>query len=283
MADRRKVALQDVEMEVILEGPRSSNLMVCTAHPADRFGAATAELLAEMARVSVACINPRGCGGLETSGAPALDQMVDRIENVRRRLGFGRWIFWGMSGGGWLAQIYAHRYPAALAGIVIESACLCFRERLADPRCVLSPFFPAWRERLHGAGLLSERSHSEPWPGDDTEWVDVDGVGPVFRRREGPALLVSPGPLAPEMKSVMPRLWEFDSRAWIRSVRVPALVVCGGADPVVPVRHARAVHAAIAGSSFVEIEGGAHVPVAQKRPEVTAAFLNFSAALPAGT
>ena len=273
MAERQKVVLQDVDIEVFLDGLPSSKLTVCAAHPADLFDAATAVLLAEMTRVRVACTNPRGLG--EASVMPSLDQMVDRVEEVRRRLGFGRWVFWGMSGGGWLAQIYAHRYPEALAGIVIESACLCFRERLADPACVLSPFFPAWREKLLVAGLLSEHSHLEPRSGEDTEWLEVDGVGEVFRQRAGPALLVSPGPLAPEMKSIMPRLWEFDSRGWIRSIRTPTLVLCGTADPIVPERHARAVHEAITGSSFVEIVDGGHVPVAQKRPEVTDAFQVF--------
>jgi pimeloyl-[acyl-carrier protein] methyl ester esterase len=81
------------------------------------------------------------------------------------------------------------------------------------------------------------------------------------------------------MKSIMPLLWGFDSRAWIGSVRLPALVLCGTADPVVPVRHARAVHEAIAGSVFVEIEGAGHVPTGQRRPEVADAFQRFASRL----
>jgi proline iminopeptidase len=239
------------------------------------FDAATADLLAEMLGSPVVCINPRGFRGLRSLGIPSLYQMVDQIEEVRRYLGFGRWIFWGMSGGGWLAQIYARRYAEALTGVVIESACLCFRERLSDPACVLSPFFPAWRDPLRRAELLSESSHIGPAASDDTEWQVVDGVGPVFRRRDGPALLVSPGPISPEMKCCMPHFWEFDSRPWIRAVRVPSLVICGTADPVVPLRHSRAIHEAIPGSIFAEIEGAGHVPIAQKNPEVSTAFKKF--------
>jgi proline iminopeptidase len=287
VAERREVSLRDVDVdvdvdiEVFLGEPRPGPV-VCAAHPADRFDAGTVELLAGMADARVICVNPLGLGGPDTSRALPLEQMVARIEEVRRRLGIDRWIFWGMSGGGWLAQIYGYRYPESLAGIVIESACLCFRERLADPACVLSPFFPAWREPLLAAGLLAERSPAEAGMGDDTEWLAVDGIGEVFRRREGPALLVSPGPLSPEMKHVMPRLWEFDARPRIREVRVPGLVLCGAADPVVPVHHARAVHEALAGSSFEEIAGASHVPTAERRPEVTAAFQRFLRLLPKG-
>jgi len=106
--------------------------------------------------------------------------------------------------------MYAHRYPDALAGVVIESACRCFRERLADPECALSPFFPAWREPLRRADLISERSHIKSGTADDTERHIVDGVGTELRRHEGPALLVSPGPISPEIKCVISHLWDFE-------------------------------------------------------------------------
>ncbi|PYQ56565.1 MAG: hypothetical protein DMF53_25215, partial [Acidobacteria bacterium] len=137
--------------------------------------------------------------------------MVDDLEAVRRSLDLERWVFWGMSGGGWLAQIYAHRHPDALAGIIVEGACPCFRERLADPVCVLSPFFPAWRGALETAGLLDPESHREAGL-DDTEWIEIPNVGSVFRRRNGPALLISPMPVSDGMRRVMPELWKFDSR-----------------------------------------------------------------------
>jgi proline iminopeptidase len=274
VAERREVVLEDVPVEVFLGGP-DAGPAVCAAHPADRFDAGSVELLAGVAQARVVCVNHLGIAVPGLSRAPALERMADRIEEVRRRLGIERWVFWGMSGGGWLAQIYGFRHPESLAGLVIESACLCFRERLADPACVLSPFFPAWREPLLAAGLLAERSPLEAGPGDDTEWVDLDGVGAVFRRRGGAALLVSPGPLSPEMRHVMPRLWEHDARPWIREVRVPALVLAGTADPVVPLRHVREVHEALAGSTYLAIEGAGHVPTAERRPEVAEAYRRF--------
>lgn len=271
MTTREVLSIEGNEVEVFAGG--SGSPTVCAAHPADRFDEGTVALLAGALGARVVCVNPWKLGA---SSPPPLEEMVDRVEEARRRLGFEPWIFWGMSGGGWLAQIYARRHPEGLAGIVVESACLCFRERAGDPECALSPFFPAWQGPLGAAGLLPD-GPAEAGPGDDTEWVEVEGVGKVFRRRGGPALLVSPGPLSPEMERIMPRLWELDTRPWIGSIRTPALVLCGTADPVVPVRHARAVHEAVPGSSFVEIEGAGHVPVAQGRPEVVSAFRSFVA------
>jgi proline iminopeptidase len=205
----------------------------------------------------------------------SLEEMVGHIEGVRRELGYERWYFWGMSGGGWLSQLYARRYPQSLLGIVIESVCACFRARLADPECVFSPYFPAWREALQAKGLIDPSAHAQPSSGDHTEWVRIEGVGEVFRRVGGAALLVSPVAVGERMHGVMPRLWAFDSRAWLDELRVPTLVLCGTADPVVPIEHAKRVAQAITGSKFVAIERGGHVPTAERSAAVTDAWKAF--------
>jgi pimeloyl-ACP methyl ester carboxylesterase len=244
---------------------RASDRVICAAHPSEEFGAGTASLLADVTGDSVVCVSP-------SSARLSLEQMVEQVDVVRRGLRVPRWYFWGMSGGGWLSQIYARRYPEALLGIVIESVCACFRARIADPACAFSPYFPAWVEALDALGLIGRTAHAHPSSGDDTEWIALDGIGPVFRRKSGPALLVSPVAISDRMRDVMPRLWEFDARGWLGELRVPALVMCGTADPVVPIAHARRVHEAIPGSKFVLIEGGGHVPTVEKRPEITQAW-----------
>jgi pimeloyl-ACP methyl ester carboxylesterase len=245
--------------------------VIAAAHPSSVFGAPTAELLSGIAGTEAICFNPRGLGSSDPAADLPLEEMVEDLESARRALGLDRWLFWGTSGGGWLAQLYARRFPKALSGIIVESACACFRVRLADPSCALSPFFPAWRAGLTARGLLREDSHGSAAPADDMEWIDVEGVGQVWRRRKGPALLVSPAPIDADMTRAMPRLWRFDARGWLGEVKVPALVIAGSADPVVPVAQVRAVHAALKGSTFVEVDGGGHVPSAEHRPVAAAA------------
>lgn len=281
---QQRIAVQGAQIEVFQLGQlgqveqSAGALVVAAAHPASVFSADTARLLAGTTQTSVVCINPRGLGGSSPADDVSFERMVDDIESVRRQLGLPRWVFWGMSGGGWLAQLYARRHPDALAGIIVESACACFRDRLADPTCALSPFFPAWREPLQARGMLIEGSHANPSPADDSEWTEVDGVGLVFRRRGGAALLVSPMPVGPDMERAMPALWTFDSRDWLGELCTPALVIAGSADPVVPVHRVRALHQALPGSTFVVIEDGEHVPSAEGRPEAVEAVRAFLAA-----
>jgi pimeloyl-ACP methyl ester carboxylesterase len=273
------IGVEDVQIEVLqTERDARQGMVVAAAHPASGFGVETVRLLADSARAAVVCINPPGLG--RSKHGVSLEQMVDCLETVRRRLGLARWVFWGMSGGGWLAQLYAHLHPGALAGIIVESACRCFRERLADPACALSPFFPAWRDALRSRGLLVEGLHtsrSSAQDAQDAEWMEVDGVGQVFRRRGGGALLVSPMPIGEEMKRAMPALWTFDSRAWLDALRTPTLVIAGAADPVVPEHRVREVHEAVRGSAYVVVEGGGHVPSAERRAQAIDAVRSFVA------
>jgi pimeloyl-ACP methyl ester carboxylesterase len=105
-------------------------------------------------------------------------------------------------------------------------------------------------------------------------------AGEVLRRRGGAALLVSPGPLSSDMKRAMPAFLRFDARPFIGAVSVPALVLAGSADPIVPVARVRAIHEALPGSHFEVVEGAGHVPTAEQRPEVARAFARFAAELP---
>lgn len=269
---RHRISVDGVGVEAFTGGPAAAGVIVGTAHPSDRFDAGTVKLLAEMSGTGIVCLNPHPAAGTSPGAGVTLEDIVDRIEQARRILNLDRWIFWGMSGGGWLAQIYAYRYPESLKGIVIESACMCFRLRAADSSCILSPFHPAWKDRLMAERLLDDTPPTDHVIAADTEWIPIDGVGQVFRRRAGAALLVSPTPVSTAMRMMMPEFWNFDSRSWLGQVKVPTLVLAGSADPVAPTPHVRAIHQALPHSLFCEIKGAGHVPVAERNPEVTRAF-----------
>jgi pimeloyl-ACP methyl ester carboxylesterase len=272
-----KIELNGATFEVARSNPAhaSSDLVLAAAHPADALGVPTAALLANAAGAPVVCINPRGIGGSTPPppGGQDLEQMVDDVEAVRRRLGLGAWVFWGMSGGGWLGQIYARKYPGSVRGLILESCCACFRVRLADPDCLLSPLHPSWRAALEERGLLATGADAGPIAA--TTWIDVPGIGSIWRQVDGPARLVAPFPLSAEMRAIMPHLWAFDARGWLREIDTPTLVISGSGDPVVPAAHAQALCQGIRGAEILYVAGAGHVPVSQGRPEVDQAVRRF--------
>jgi pimeloyl-ACP methyl ester carboxylesterase len=276
--ERKQIDVGGARIDIIIGSATLGHPLIAAAHPADVFEEGTAALLSQASGKDVVCLNPRGLG--QSSPRPAIDAgtleaMADEIEGARQRLGLGPWVFWGMSGGGWLGQIYAHRHPGAIAGLILESICSCFRLRLADPGCLLSPFHLSWREKLARERLLAGDSHNETGDAMETEWLEVAEVGSVFRRRNGPALLVSPFPISAQMRAIMPALWAVDTRRWLPELQVPTLVMCGSADPVVPLAHAQSLQQAIPGARLVVIDGAGHVPVSERRPEVAAAVKRF--------
>ncbi len=260
----------------VLTGGDPAGGTVAAAHPMTSLDVEPLSLLASVTGGKVYALNGRGLGNASPI-APAqanLEQMVSDLEQARRALGSPRWLWWGMSAGGYIGQFYAHRYPDAFVGLILDSTAACFRDAVLDPDSWLSPSHPDSRAAIESAGLLA--------PIDDElvddrrlAWIEVEGVGPVLRLVDGPALLVSLHAPPPAMKRGIAALWSFDSRGWLASLEVPTLVIAGPNDPVVPLAHQRALHAAIPESEYLELEGAGHTPVNERPQEIAAAIRPF--------
>jgi pimeloyl-ACP methyl ester carboxylesterase len=233
-----------------------TKLEVCVPHPSALFSRETTDLLSSIAAVPVVAVGP-------PKGATSLEEIVAAMEEKRRSLGLERWVIWGMSGGSFLGQLYAYKYPSAVAGLILASSGPYFRTTVEDPNCILSPHHPAWSSKLSAAGLLDGE-----YGAGSTVWETVAGVGWIFRRASGAALLVSPEEPSGEMQAIMPAMWAFDARPWLGTISAPTLVMCGTADPVVPLRHAEMLAALLPNARFVAIEGAGHIPLTDHRVEV---------------
>lgn len=246
-------------MDVETVSPRyrmSMRKEICAPHPSALFPRETTDLLSSIAAVPVVAVGP-------PNGATSLEQIVAAMEQKRRSVGVERWAIWGMSGGSFLGQLYAHMYPTAVTGLILASSGPYFRTTVEDPDCILSPRNRAWSSKLSAAGLLDGEYKTGP-----TAWETVAGVGWVFRRASGAALVVSPEEPSVELQAIMPALWGYDARPWLGAVAPPTLVMCGTADPVVPLRHAKTLAALMPNARFVAIEGGGHIPLTDHREEV---------------
>jgi pimeloyl-ACP methyl ester carboxylesterase len=82
---------------------------VCAPRPSALFSRETSDLLSSIAAIPVVAVGP-------PRGATSLEQIVAAMEEKRRFMGVERWVIWGMWGGSFLGQLYAHLYPAAIAG-----------------------------------------------------------------------------------------------------------------------------------------------------------------------
>lgn len=66
----------------------------------------------------------RGCGlsDYQPGSGYTVDQAVEDLENLKKALGFEKWVVLGHSYGGYLAQRYTMKYPESVMGLVLVTA-----------------------------------------------------------------------------------------------------------------------------------------------------------------
>lgn len=264
------IPVESGELDVLVAG-RDGVRTVASLHPIESMHEAL-PLLSEVTDARVVCVNPRGVGRSSPHRDvrdATIDGMAADLDQVRQALGFPRWVIWGMSGGGVVAMASARWHPGGIEALILDSADPCFASTLADPACVLSPLHASWAGRVP-----APVDHDGTGPLD---WTEVPEVGWVLRRGGGPALMISPREPSEQMRQVMSSLLGFDARPWLAAIDVPILVLTGSADQVVPLAHARALHAAIPGASLAVIDGAGHVPITDRPGDVTDLVRRFLA------
>ncbi|MGH2367122.1 MAG: alpha/beta fold hydrolase [Chloroflexota bacterium] len=255
-------------LEVFVGG--AEGLPICVVphpiNPQSPEGGALAEL-GQLVKV-----NPRGLGH-STSGEGhdlTIDQLVDDVEAVRRRLGIGRWVLHGSSGGGEVALRYALRYPDAVTALIVAGCPPGFRRILGDPRTRMSPTYPQWQRHLV--------QWSPPEPGSGMRWTPLEPGVWVLTENGRPRVVVQAKP--PEQPSARQRVvfeevvnFSFDDLGLLRA---PALVLHGRHDPIVPIEYGAELSAALPNAELVVFEHSEHGVMSwepEKYREVVRGFL----------
>ena len=180
-----------------------------------------------------------GHGESEPKRGPLpLSLMIERLHEITPN---GATLL-GNSMGGWLAMSYALAHPERVARLVLESP-----GGLSRPLAV--PLFTHDRgealtilRAVHGPSYVAQ------------EWV-IEAL--LERAKDAPMLRLT-------------ELAEHLLDARLHELRVPATILWGADDGVVPRDYAEAVHAGIAGSTLHVIEGAAHIPHLQQPERVLA-------------
>jgi pimeloyl-ACP methyl ester carboxylesterase len=186
------------------------------------------------------------------TGPLELSAMVAQLHEILENETNARVTLVGNSMGGWVAMLYALEHPERVAQLVLEAA-----GGMSWP--VATPLFAYDRETavtilhaVHGPDVKIEE-----W------WIDA-----LLARATG-------SPMARVTEAGVQRHL-VDGR--LASLRLPATLIWGEHDGVLPLAYAKALQAQLAGSRLLIVEGAAHIPH-QQRPERFVECLNstFSA------
>ncbi len=210
----------------------------------------------------------RGTGMSDpVSGAPSLETRMDDARAVMDAAGSRRAAFYGLSEGAAMSILFAATYPERVAALAVRSC---------SPRTMWAPDYP-WGRSEEAYRLETEQALRV--------YVDRDEARTVVRRigmksdEEVEAYIdllrygASPGMLA----ALYAMNREIDIRDVLPTVHVPALVMHGSDDQIVPVDAGRYTAQRLRAARFVEIAGLGHLalggPLADRMKDELEGFL----------
>src|SRR6516225_7144344 len=192
----------------------------------------------------------RGTGMSDpVSGAPSLEIRMDDMRAVMDAVGSRRAAFYGLSEGAAMSILFAATYPERTAALVVRSC---------SPRTMWAPDFPwgrreeAYRREIDQAlRVFASRAEARAAVralGMQTE-EEVEAFIDYVRYGASPGML--------ERLYRMNK--EIDIRQVLPTVRVPALVMHGSDDQVVPVEAGAYTAQRIRSARFMQVPGVGHV------------------------
>jgi 3-oxoadipate enol-lactonase len=203
-----------------------------------------------------------GHGQSDDALEPGLEHYVEVVRGFVETLGVGPVIAVGHSLGGTVALALAARCPAAVRGLVLLSACARL-PRTEAPAQWLLPFLPGPLRKVVFFMTAKRLLFGPGAPAGATR------LGLQELRACHPRTLARDLAIARAM----------DLRDAARELRVPTLILCGSRDQVTPPELSRELHALVAKSRLVVIEGAGHMLLMETPVIVNREIAAFAEAL----
>ncbi len=192
-----------------------------------------------------------------TPGPYSMALFADDLAALLAALGVGEFHLGGVSFGGLIAQAFAARHPERVASLMLIDTALAI------------PPAQSWTDR---AAKVRAEGISAIEDGVIGRWVTpgflaapaTAGLRAMLSRTPAEAYAASCEAIAAA-----------DFSESTARLEIPALVMVGEQDQATPVGSARALHAALRGSSLVVLNGAAHIPTVEQPEAVTRAMVDF--------
>jgi pimeloyl-ACP methyl ester carboxylesterase len=204
-------------------------------------------------RARCIAVDLRGFG--DSSAAPPydMDRYADDVIGVLDRLRVSTAVVCGLSMGGYVAFALWRRHRARIRGLILAAT----RPGADSPEAVEKRRGMIEMARTRGAGAVAD-SMMPGMVGKTSREKNPDVVEAVR------AMLAS-APVAGIVGALEAMIARPDSTPDLSTIDVPAMVVAGDEDALIPTAEANAMHQAIRGSRLEVVAGSGHV-VNRERP-----------------
>lgn len=207
------------------------------------------------------------------ASAPSMRSMADDAAALLTALGIDRAHVFGISMGGVVAQELALNHPQRVLGLALGcTTCGSTHGVQADPGVI--------RVLADPSGTLEERMRRS-WPLVMASGWDDNPDTVAAAEAELREALERPIPPALLMQHLV-AMQQFDSWDRLPSLKMPALVIHGDEDQLVPPQNANILAGRIPGAGLRMIPHTGHLFFNEKPQETAAALSEFFARVPAG-
>lgn len=184
----------------------------------------------------------------------SMDSMADGLAAILDALGIEKVVLAGQSMGGYVCLAFARRHPQRLAGLGL----VCTQAAADSPEKQLARLAQAEQTLTEGNQRVAESM--------STVLTNRPEMATELRR------LMSTTPAAGMAAAMRAMAERAEMSAFLPQISVPALVIAGLADAIIPVERAREMAASLPDAQLVELEGVGHSPM-MEAPQATAEAL----------
>lgn len=207
---------------------------------------------------AVVTVDLPGHGAIPAGDPSSVEAMADGVADLLKDLGRGPVVLVGMSLGGSVAQAVAIHHPELVSAL-----------GLVDTTAWYGPEAPsAWAARAEQARTKGLESLAE----FQLERWFTDGFRAAHPEQGERLLAIFRSNRIDDYVSACHAFGMMDLRAGLSGIRVPTAIVVGELDGATPPAHARALHAAIAGSVLTEIPDCKHLSALERPHDVRVAL-----------
>ena len=219
--------------------------------------------------IQARCIAPdlRGFGETTVAAPYSMERYADDLALLLDVLHIDRAVVAGLSMGGYIAFAMWRQHPQRVRGLV-----LCNTRPGADSAEA--------REKRRGMMALARERGSAAIA--DAMMTGMLGKTTRERRPEitnSVHRMISSSPVEGVVGALQAMMERPDSTPTLATINVPTLIVTGDEDTIIPVDEARAMHAAIRGSSLEIISGAGHLSNLERPAAFNHVFSEYLAKL----
>jgi proline iminopeptidase len=211
---------------------------------------------------------------------------IDDVEGLRKALGIGRADILGHSYGGFVAELYALKYPTSIRRLILANTAASgveYQTALTDHnRDVANQFPEVWANvlKLRKRGFLASSKEMQTAfdvPGTLHNFFNPENARKLPRTEQdlyNPDLWYSmAGPDADF--TVTGEIRAFDARPGLRRIRIPVLVLSGRFDRNVPPRLILNYKKIIPSARLIIFENSGHFPFVEENKKVIDSIADF--------